>query len=335
MSRLSQISPSCGAGANLAALPSTMTPPSGLRWEARRCGSVSPARAANLKLPEWEVFAHPGPHRASREFQIRPVPPPTEWTAVLERVVLVERLRVVQALVGFTRIQSPGDFDDVEELPEDRRAPLSREQPRWLPAVEVRGEGIFLQFREDGLQGWVRGGPAATQREQVFHETHARWRQSRNLPPLPVTFPNLRYLLLHTIAHALIRQLSLDCGYAMASIRERIYSLNPEDEDGPMAGVLLYTAATDSEGTLGGLVRLGEPDELGRHISFALERASLCASDPLCAEHVPDQYGLHGAACHACLFLPETSCERGNKYLDRTLLVPTVAEPGIALFDSL
>ena len=101
-----------------------------------------------------------------------------------------------------------------------------------------------------------------------------------------------------------------------------------------MAGLLLYTAAPDSEGTLGGLVSLGEPEQLRRHLDQALERMSLCASDPLCAETRPadDGLSLHGAACHACLFAPETSCERGNKYLDRRVLVDTVAGSGVPFF---
>ena len=103
-----------------------------------------------------------------------------------------------------------------------------------------------------------------------------------------------------------------------------------------MAGILLYTAAPDSEGTLGGLVSLGEPKILGRHLDQALESIRLCASDPLCAEHHPyrDSLSLHGAACHACLFLPETSCERGNKYLDRSVLVNTVAKDSLAFFQA-
>jgi hypothetical protein len=123
------------------------------------------------------------------------------------------------------------------------------------------------------------------------------------LPDPMASYPELRYVLLHSFSHALMRQLALECGYAMASIRERIYALPPPDEDGPMAGVLLYTAATDSEGTLGGLVRLGESEELERHIGEALAQMRLCASDPLCSEHRPDTIGtaLHGAACHACL----------------------------------
>ena len=144
----------------------------------------------------------------------------------------------------------------------------------------------------------------------------------------------MRYVLLHSLAHALIRQFAVECGYTTASIRERIYSRPPGGDGEPMAGVLLYTAAPDSEGTLGGLVALGEPKTLGRHLDQALEAMRLCASDPLCAEHHPIKDGLtlHGAACHACLFLPETSCERGNKYLDRSVLVSTVESADLAFF---
>ena len=127
-------------------------------------------------------------------------------------------------------------------------------------------------------------------------------------------------------AEILIRQLAIECGYSAASVAERIYSRQPDEADGPMAGVLLYTAASDSEGTLGGLVALGHPVDLGRHLGEALRRATLCSSDPLCSEHPPgrDKRTIHAAACHACTFVSETSCERGNKYLDRSLLVPTM-----------
>ncbi len=131
-----------------------------------------------------------------------------------------------------------------------------------------------------------------------------------------------------------MRQLAIEAGYSAASIRERIYSRDPGDPGGPMAGILIYTAAPDSEGTLGGLVKLGQPEELERHIAAALEAVGLCASDPTCAEHPPsaDGISLHAAACHACLFVPETSCERGNRYLDRSVLVPTFDRTDLAFF---
>jgi len=139
-------------------------------------------------------------------------------------------------------------------------------------------------------------------------------------------WPGPRYILLHTLSHVLMREFALDCGYSAASIRERIYSSATGDE--PMAGILLYTAAPDSEGTLGGLVSLGQPERFERLLGQALRHAEICTSDPTCAEHEPGALGddhLHGAACHACLFASETSCEKGNRYLDRSVLVPTVA----------
>ncbi len=91
-----------------------------------------------------------------------------------------------------------------------------------------------------------------------------------------------------------------------------------------MAGILIYTAAADSDGTLGGLVELGKPENLGRLIKQALRRSAICPSDPLCSEHdASEDRSLHGAACHGCSFVAETSCERGNRYLDRALVIPT------------
>jgi hypothetical protein len=285
---------------------------------------------AEIREPEWHIFSSPDPARNDRDFQLRVVDTPKSYRKLFDKVVLAERLREVRALVGFTRIGSPGDFNDPDELPPERLVPLSRGQPRWVPTSEVRGEGIFIQFKEDAVQKWVRKNKAL---EGEFFEAHKRWRTVRGLEA-EAGFPGLRFVLLHSFAHALIRQLSLECGYTTASIRERIYSRSVGEEREPMAGVLIYTAASDSEGTLGGLVSLGEPKTLARHLDQALEGVKLCASDPLCSEHHPyrDSLTLHGAACHACLFAPETSCERGNKYLDRSVLVETVDRDKAAFF---
>src|SRR6478672_9725244 len=129
--------------------------------------------------------------------------------------------------------------------------------------------------------------------------------------------------MLHTLAHMLIRELALECGYNAASIRERIYA--DVDDGMDQAGILIYTAAADSDGTLGGLVELGRPENLGRLLKQALTRAAICSSDPLCSEHKPAaDRSLHATACHACSFVSETSCEMGNRYSDRALLVPTL-----------
>lgn len=286
---------------------------------------------SSLRDPEWRVFANPDPGLNSRDFKLRVVEPPKAYRHAISQVVLAERIREVRALIAFTRIESPGDYTELHDFPREQRVPLGRKKPTWVPTNEIRGEGIFLRFSEPAIEKWVK---KTKNRENAFFDAHRQWRQKRGLAP-GEGFPTIRYVLLHSLAHALIRQFAVECGYATASIRERIYSRPPGPEGEPMAGIFLYTAAPDSEGTLGGLVALGEPRALGRHLDQALESMRLCASDPLCAEHHPMKDGLtmHGEACHACLFLPETSCERGNKYLDRAVLVATVETDTLAFFD--
>jgi len=310
-------------------------------WQAiqdkrARDDSGTGAAPLDLKGPEWEILTHPAPALNSEDFRLRPVAVPAGLEGALERVVLVERLREVRALLGFTRIDAPGELEETSAAGQDRRMALSRRPSTWLPATEIRGEGIFIQFRESQIQDWL-SRPAVQQRDKEFLAAYRCWRQARSLQPFDARYPGLRYVLLHSFAHALMRQLALECGYTAASVRERIYSRAPDadsDHPEPLAGVLLYTAAPDSEGTLGGLVSLGEPAELRRHITTALRSAQLCAADPLCAEHQPQPHGitLHGAACHACMFMPETSCERGNKYLDRSVLGATVDRDDLAFF---
>jgi Domain of unknown function (DUF1998) len=288
----------------------------------------------DLKTPEWEVFIDPESADKGRDFQLRVASPPKRYGEYFEKIVLAERLREVRALVGFTRIESPSDYDNPAAFPENQRAKLSRTQPTWVPSSEIRGEGLFFQFKEDVIQKWNKQAAIKTL-DGVFMEAHQRWRIARKLQPPQEFFPGVRFVLLHSFAHALIRQLAVECGYTTASLRERIYSQNPGEKGPEMAGVLIYTAAPDSEGTLGGLVSLGKPETLERHLDQALDNMRLCASDPLCAEHHPYRDGttLHAASCHACLFAPETSCERGNKYLDRAVLVSTVERSDVAFFE--
>ena len=274
---------------------------------------------------EWAVLSDPAHAPTSDDFLLTPTDPPPAVEDLVEQVVLVERVREVAALIGFTRVDPPEELDGAAGR---RPAPLSRAAPEWVPCAEVRGEGIFLRLREDRVAAWedtVRDHP----RVQRLWEAHRRWRLRWGLDP-DEGWRGPRYVLVHTLAHMLIRELSLECGYGAASLRERLYV---GSGDTPMAGLLLYTATPDSEGTLGGLVSLGRPENLGRLLVQALERAKLCASDPLCAEHDPTgEASLHGAACHSCLFASETSCERGNRYLDRGLVVPTFAGDDAAYF---
>ncbi len=287
--------------------------------EARRNGTQD-GDPEDLRTPEWRVFCAPADAPETADFKLRSVAAPREYRQVVADVVLVERLREVSALTGFTRISAPDDLTGSG----DGIVRLARTAPRWLPCNEVRGEGIFLRLDEARVAEWERSY-TDSESARALREAHRRWRTRRNLAPED-GWPGERYVLLHSFSHALIRELALECGYTASSIRERIYAGDGQDGE-PMAGLLLYTAAPDSEGTLGGLVSLGETDELGPLLRRALERAQLCSSDPLCAEHDPRSDGsVHVAACHACQFASETSCERGNRFLDRATLVPTLAD---------
>ncbi len=288
---------------------------------------------ADLKVPEWAVFAAPDDAPQGSDFKLTRVAPPQGFTVAFADTVRVERLREVRALFGFNRLESNGDFTDATFSSEGRYTPLSAKPPTWLPATEVRGEGLFLRLKEEEVVQW-EARPAVQALEAEFHLAHRHWRKLRHIDLPDADFPGIRYVLIHSLAHALMRQIALDCGYTAASLRERLYCRRPGDLHGPMAGFLLYTAASDSEGTLGGLVELGNPLTLGRHLHQALENLRICASDPLCAEHAPskDGRGIHAASCHACLFSPETSCERGNRYLDRSVLLPTLSRDDTAFF---
>jgi hypothetical protein len=282
---------------------------------------------ADIKRPEWRVLTDPASPNDWPHFLKNEVAVPTGLEGLIDQVVLLERLREVNALVGFTRVEAPEESDD----PDDRAAlaSLCRGKPTWVPVSEVHGEGIFIQFNEEALQAWESNSPVR-ERDLDLRGGHEGWRNARRLDPA-VGYPGIRYAMTHTLSHLLIRELALACGYNAASIRERIYADNHADE--PMAGLLLYTAAADSDGTLGGLVDLGRPENLGPLILTALKRATVCSSDPLCSEHDPSHdRSLHGSSCHACGFVAETSCERGNRYLDRALVVPTFDCADAAIF---
>ncbi|WP_073042243.1 DUF1998 domain-containing protein [Desulfacinum infernum] len=272
----------------------------------------------DIKGPEWEVLTAATPPTDWPQFMSRPEVAPSSYRDRISGVLLLERLREVNALIGYTRVEAPEESTDPEDRPP--MAALSRGRPDWVPACEVHGEGIFIRFDEQAVRSWETR-KAVKRRSDRLEAGHRGWRNARGLNP-DEGYPGIRYVMLHTFAHLLIREMALECGYNAASIRERIYASS--DSDSPMAGILIYTAAADSDGTLGGLVELGKSENLGRLIDQALDRASVCSSDPLCSEHNPSvDRSLHVASCHACTFVAETSCERGNRYLDRALLVDT------------
>jgi len=282
----------------------------------------------DIKEPEWDVLTAENPITDWPHFLGRKSPTPIGYTDKISGILLLERLREVNALIGYTRVEAVEESSDPDERPP--MAALCRNKPQWVPASEVHGEGIFIRFNEQAIIEWEKL-QSVKSREQRLYTGHRGWRNARGLTP-DAGFPGIRNAMLHTFAHILIRELALECGYNAASIRERIYANS--DAEKPMAGILLYTAAADSDGTLGGLVELGKPENLGRLIGQALNRATVCSSDPLCSEHNPGvDRSLHAASCHACTFVAETSCERGNRYLDRALIVQTLETSDAAFFN--
>ncbi|MFR9757456.1 DrmB family protein [Streptomyces sp. TR06-5] len=302
---------------------------------ARKAGpedvSLSAVEAqADLLGPEWEALSGPVP-KATDDFALVPVEVPAVLSDFFSDLRQVERLREARALTGFSRLDAP----DPESPEIATRVPLYRSPQGWVPASEVRGEGLFLRVREGLTADWVtRVENSATM--AAHRDAFARFRTNRRSDRKTSDFdplhgwPGERYLALHTLSHLLIRTIALECGYSSASLAERIYA---SDADSSSAGILIYTAVPDSEGTLGGLVSLAEDGHFERIVRRALAGAAHCSSDPLCAERLPREPAdfLHGAACHVCLFVSETTCERGNRFLDRRFLVPLAGEKELVL----
>ncbi len=301
----------------------------------RRQGKATPAKRT-IKQAEIETLMDSageigGDVPEGADFHARRMRLPSPRPKVLEavdRVVLVHRLREVMALVGFTRFEAEAPDIDGELSLDVRRASLAREVS-WLPAVENRGEGFFIAFKKAAIDDWLARPTVKARGQQLldgFGVWQTRHRIGKDEPK--VVFPGLTFVLLHSLAHLLITSVSLECGYSSSSIRERIYV----GETGN--GILLYTGTPDAEGTLGGLVQVAR--RIDKHMASALDLARLCSSDPVCAQHRPDNLQeerfLNGAACHGCLLIAEPSCERRNEYLDRALVVPTVDAAGAEFF---
>jgi hypothetical protein len=283
----------------------------------------------DLRWPEWVVFRDPNPSpRDSDELFLEAGVVPPAFRGLVTKVVLARKLLEVRALVGFTRLDPMGiGTDEAFAAPV---APISRKERDWLPAIEVRGEGLFIELDSGAVARWEER-PAVHARMRAMAQKYAQWQAERGTKP-PSPFPGAGYVLLHSLAHVLMRQLCLDCGYSASSVRERIYSSSAQSRG--MAGLLIYTATPDSEGSLGGLVDLGRGQRFPELVLSALRGAARCSSDPLCADHDPDAHAtINGAACHACLLASESSCETFNRFLDRNVLVPTMADSSMAFFE--
>jgi hypothetical protein len=241
-----------------------------------------------------------------------------ELAGCIDKLVSVIKLREVRALTGFFRYH-PGGTEENGVTSAIR--PDLTGQLTWLPAVEAFGEGIFLTLKEPDLQKWEQQ-PEIKKRAALLTE---RMGKSSLEYFLPSATP--RYILLHTLSHLLIRRLAFECGYSSASLRERIYSSGPGND--AKAGILIYTAAGDSEGTLGGLARQAESTRFRKTLLSALQDAANCSADPICIESKGQGLDtLNLAACHACTLVSETSCTSFNLILDRAMVIGGSGVPG-------
>jgi hypothetical protein len=255
---------------------------------------------------------------------------PDDLTSHLDRVRSVEVLRETRALRGFTRVRDGAlRLSDGKALLRRTWLPPERD---WLPAYVVKGEGIYLELEAGMLANWERNREVIARANLIATRygdvARLRGLENRNLSP--------RFVLIHTLAHLLINELVFNCGYSSASLRERLYV--SEEVPSRMAGVLIYTAAGDSEGTMGGLVRMARPENLRSVFADAINDARWCSTDPVCMDagergQGPDSCNL--AACHGCALLPETSCEEFNRFLDRGLVIGTFGDPSIGYFSTL
>jgi hypothetical protein len=240
-------------------------------------------------------------------------------------ISLVPKLRETRAFVGFSRLE-PNHTLSLS----DKRKMLRLGNGNWLPAIEVFGEGIFFEFNEQLLTKWAEATNVIARTGKLddsYQTSFISGADSGHLRP--------EYIMIHTFAHLIINQLSYECGYGSSSIRERLYCERCEDTQG-MRGLLIYTASGDAEGSLGGLVRQGEPGRLENTIISAIENAKWCSSDPICIQSEgqgPNSCNL--AACHNCALLPETCCDVGNRLLDRGLVSGTLDDPELGFFHAL
>ncbi|MBQ9812738.1 MAG: DUF1998 domain-containing protein, partial [Thermoguttaceae bacterium] len=237
----------------------------------------------------------------------------------------IDKVRVVKVLTGFSRVKS------VAKRGDDGFVSVKERKTNWYPAYEVRGEGIFIEFNQDDIKRWVNDIPEIDQRAKRINDNYAKSFFGKKNPRTITA----KFIALHTLSHLLITQLSFECGYNVASLCERLYC-SEANEGKEMAGIFIYTASGDSEGTLGGLVRQGRPDAFPRIFRKAVNSARTCSNDPVCImSHGQGRDSLNLAACHACALLPETSCEEGNGFLDRGMITGTFENRSIGLWSDL
>lgn len=268
-------------------------------------------------------------------------PNKTPLLSGIASVVAVHRLREVACLYGFTRFEpAPLADEGVEDIGlAVNGAPLG-EDPEWLPAIEQFGEGFFIRFDPAALAAWA-SRPTTVDRYRRLAGGVQAWMRARRARGAPAASPregdHIEFFMAHSLSHALMTEVALDCGYPASSLKERLYLMPGFPGQPKECGILIYTASAGNQGTLGGLVEVTR--RFPAVMTAALQRLGLCSGDPICADHdstkASEDRALHGAACHGCLLVAETSCEQRNVFLDRALLVQTVCHTKTGFFETI
>jgi len=313
------------------AIADVLSPPESEEQRKKKLDTWDPVE---LLIPEWQYLQKPALFPAQKNttgLMVTDMPRGPELPGQISRVVAVNQMKKVNAFIGFTRLD---EMDRVNDLP-GRLVKLTRNgNPAWVPATEDRGEGIFLQLNLAEVETWENSiyntALWAAHRAANRRNFQRRFSETAKAVDPDSRLPAPRYWLLHTLSHVLIREMAMSCGYGAASLAERIYGWPASAHREGAAGLLICTTASDSEGTLGGLVALSEPMRLQGLVASALRRTARCSSDPVCAMRTPSdpEDFLHGAACHCCTFASETSCERANRFLDRRFLLTLPSADG-------
>jgi hypothetical protein len=285
-----------------------------------RKGSSTVRSEADVYFDEYKVLTRG--KMESDEYAAEAVGVPKGFERFFDSVTVIDKLTVIQALKGFTRL-SPWNGSALESS--QHVAPLSEYKKDWLPAVRLNGEGVFFRFNDEMMRAWVtRAGSRYQEMSKSLNNSFYRLANPRF---------SAQYVALHTFAHLIIRQLANECGYSAASLREKIYSTF-KGQDKAMQGVLIYLASSDADGSLGGLISIAKNSvKLGNLLENMLYKAQWCSTDPLCIAAKNQGYlSLNYAACHDCVLLPETSCEFRNILLDRASIVGLPEDTSMGLF---
>ena len=291
---------------------------------ARRMNNIK--EFTEIKQMEYNAITHhndPLYESNKKHFKAEEDSLPDYLSEYFSRIVRITRLREVRVLLGFTRVDAPDP--DADEQPNVVSLTKGK-QERWLPASEVNGEGIFIEFNKDTISNWINSS-AVKDLSKKYAESYKEFCESKGWT-ITVTRDST-YVLMHTFAHLMIKQMSMSSGYSSSAIRERIYF----GEN--MAGILLYTGSSDKEGSLGGLVELGSVDQITNLMRDAFQEALVCTNDPECMSNLPAGNNSNGAACHSCSMISETACENGNRMLDRGLVVPILGREESSYFKEL